>query len=398
MPFDSEDQAVTRTNFTFPAQLLFEDGQKIEGLGFGCQGSCIGELVFNTAMTGYQEILTDPSYAGQIITFTQPHIGNVGCNFEDEEAFSGPARKAALGMVCREFATLSSNWRAKEDLEPWMKERGLMGIANIDTRALTHLLCKEGAQKIAFLAGNEAISNSMALLEALRNWPGLEGKDLAPQVTSLKAAQMREGLWELGEGFTKSKTEKDGNAPLVIVIDYGLKTNILRNLVSAGASVKVLPAQSSAEDIMALQPDGILLSNGPGDPAATARYAVPVIQTFLAHKLPIFGICLGHQLLGLALGGKTIKMHQGHHGANHPVLNLRNGKVEIVSMNHGFTLDEKTLPTNVEASYRSLFDDSNCGIRLKNANVSSVQHHPEASPGPQDSFGLFTEFVERLRK
>nr|WP_229731447.1 glutamine-hydrolyzing carbamoyl-phosphate synthase small subunit [Aquisalinus flavus] len=379
---------------TFPTGILvLADGTVFEGEGFGATGSTVGEVCFNTAITGYQEILTDPSYAAQIITFTFPHIGNVGANDEDIENASPAAATAARGAIFRDRITAPSNYRARLDLSAWMKRRGIIGLAGIDTRALTIMIREKGMPHgvIAHAAsGNFDID---ALQKKATAWPGLEGLDLAKEVTTLQTYPHDETGWVWGTGYGR---QSDPNAPHVVVIDYGVKRNILRRLASAGFRISVVNGQSSFDDIMALKPDGVVLSNGPGDPAATGTYAVPVIKQLIAAKVPTLGICLGHQLLALAIGARTMKMVQGHHGANHPVRDNTTGKVEIVSMNHGFTVDETSLPDNCIATHTSLFDGSNSGIALKDAPAFSVQHHPEASPGPQDSFYLFQRFRELI--
>ena len=376
------------------AVLALADGIVLRGQGVGATGEAVGEVCFNTAMTGYQEILTDPSYAGQIITFTFPHIGNTGVNAEDVEDATVAASSAARGAIFRALPTSPSNYRAQMDLGAWMRRRGIIGIAGVDTRALTASI-RENGMIHGVIAHNPGGSFDMdALIERARSWNGLEGRDLARDVTCDKPFAHRETAWRWHSGYGESAAD----GPHVVVMDFGSKRNILRLLASEGARVTVVPAMTSADEILDLKPHGVLLSNGPGDPAATGEYALPVIRTLLEKKIPIFGVCLGHQLLALAAGAKTQKMAQGHHGANHPVKNLANGKIEIVSMNHGFTVDAETLPDNVEPTFTSLFDGTNSGIRLKDAPAWSVQHHPEASPGPQDSFGVFKEFVDGLRE
>jgi carbamoyl-phosphate synthase small subunit len=370
--------------------LVLADGAVIFGRGFGASGEAVGELCFHTAMTGYQEIMTDPSFAGQIITFTFPHIGNVGTNPDDVEATA----PHALGCVVREDVTAPSSFRNVEPFDQWLKEKGRIGISGVDTRALTRRIRMAGAPN-AVIAHNPAGKFDLKALHAkAKAWPGLEGMDLAIEVTG-KERQWADGGWTLGKGYHLSAASAD--APHVVAIDYGAKDNIFRNLVNAGARVSVLPATATFEQIVALKPAGVFLSNGPGDPAATGDYAVPVIRKLLDTNMPIFGICLGHQLLGLAAGAKTTKMHQGHRGANHPVKRLEDGVVEITSMNHGFSVDTTTLPANVVETHVSLFDGSNCGIAFTDKPVFAVQYHPEASPGPQDSFYLFEKFVEGLK-
>ncbi|WP_187336089.1 glutamine-hydrolyzing carbamoyl-phosphate synthase small subunit [Novosphingopyxis iocasae] len=372
--------------------LLLPSGRAVWGKGFGAEGMRVGELCFNTAMTGYQEVMTDPSYAGQIITFTFPHIGNVGANDEDVEA----DHAHALGCLVREDVTAPSNFRHAQRFDDWMAGEGLIGLSGVDTRALTRLVRREGAPGAVIAYSKEGLFDRDLLMKALNDWTGLEGMDLAGEVTGEETHLWdKGGTWELGSGFADSP--RDG-APHVVAIDYGAKRNIFRNLVRAGARVTVVSARASLDDIMALKPDGVFLSNGPGDPAATGEYAVPVIQGLLERDMPIFGICLGHQLLGLALGAKTAKMFQGHRGANHPVKRLEDGVVEITSMNHGFAVDGGTLPEGVTQTHVSLFDGTNCGLEAKGGRVFGVQYHPEASPGPQDSFYLFEKFVGKLSK
>jgi len=367
--------------------LVLADGTVLWGRGFGAAGHAVGEVCFNTAMTGYQEVMTDPSYAGQIITFTFPHIGNVGTNAEDVEA----NESHALGCIVREDVTAPSNFRSAARFDDWLKANGRFGLAGIDTRALTRRIRLEGAPNGVIAHAPDGKFDIPALLEQARAWPGLEGMDLAKDVTSPTSYDWQGGVWRLGHGY--GGEEGGADRPHVVAIDYGAKRNIFRNLVKAGAKVTVLPATASFDDVMAEQPDGFFLSNGPGDPAATGEYAVPVIRQMLDTGKPLFGICLGHQLLGLAVGAKTSKMHQGHRGANHPVKRLSDGQVEITSMNHGFAVDNATLPTNAKATHVSLFDGSNAGLELADCPAFSVQYHPEASPGPQDSFYLFERFV-----
>jgi len=363
------------------------DGSVLFGHGFGAEGQGAGELCFNTAMTGYQEVMTDPSYAGQIITFTFPHIGNVGANDEDVEA----GNPHALGCVTRELPTAPSSWRAQRSLDYWMQAWGRIGVAGVDTRALTRRIRKGGAPNAVIAHRRDGAFDVDALVAQARAWPGLEGMDLAKSVTTLQTYQWRDGGWAWGRGFARDAAAAD--APHVVAIDYGLKRNILRCLVDAGARVTVVPATASAEEVMAHAPDGIFLSNGPGDPAATGAYAVPVLRTLIATGKPVFGICLGHQLLGLAAGARTTKMHQGHRGANHPVKRLADGRVEITSQNHGFAVEAQTLPEGVTATHVSLFDGSLAGLELEGGRVFGVQYHPEASPGPRDSRYLFERFM-----
>ena len=371
--------------------LVFADGSAVFGRGFGATGDAVGELCFNTAMTGYQEVMTDPSYAGQIVTFTFPHIGNVGTNLDDVEA----DLPHALGCVLRQDVTEPSNFRNVEPFDQWMKEKGRIGLAGVDTRALTRMIRVKGAPNVVIAHDPEGNFDLEALTAKAAAWPGLEGMDLAIEVSAKESRLWKDGVWKLGFGYGKDEAADD--RPHVVAIDYGAKNNIFRNLVKAGARVTVLPATATYEQVMEQQPDGVFLSNGPGDPAATGEYAVPVIRQVLEADKPVFGICLGHQMLALAAGAKTIKMHQGHRGANHPVKRLSDGLVEITWMNHGFAVDSDTLPVNVKATHVSLFDGSNCGIELTDKKAFSVQYHPEASPGPQDSFYLFQRFVEGLK-
>ncbi len=370
------------------ACLALADGTIFHGRGFGATGETVAELCFNTAMTGYQEIMTDPSYAGQIVTFTFPHIGNVGVNPEDDET----AEPVAAGMVVKWDPTAPSNWRAAEDLVSWLRKRGRICIGGVDTRRLTRAIRQQGAPHVALAHDPEGNFDIEALVARARGWSGLVGLDLARDVTCAQSYRWDEMRWAWPEGYTRQSAPQHK----VVAIDYGAKRNILRCLASAGCDVTVLPATATAEDVLALQPDGVFLSNGPGDPAATGEYAVPMIREVLAADLPVFGICLGHQMLALALGARTVKMNHGHHGANHPVKDYETGKVEITSMNHGFAVDSQTLPADVVETHISLFDGSNCGIRVKDKPVFSVQHHPEASPGPQDSFYLFERFAASM--
>lgn len=371
------------------ACLALADGTVFFGHGFGATGQTVAELCFNTAMTGYQEIMTDPSYAGQIVTFTFPHIGNTGVNVEDDET----AEPVSEGMVVKWDPTIPSNWRATEGLSSWLAARGRIAIGGVDTRRLTRAIRQQGAPHAAIAHNPDGIFNTDALVAAARQFPGLEGMDLAKDVTCTQSYRWNEMRWAWPQGYEQQTEPKYK----VVAVDYGAKRNILRCLASVGCDVTVVPATATAEDVLAHKPDGVFLSNGPGDPAATGLYAVPMIQEILAKtNLPIFGICLGHQMLALALGGKTIKMNHGHHGANHPVKDIDTGKVEITSMNHGFAVDAQTLPTGVRQTHISLFDGSNCGIAMDGRPVYSVQHHPEASPGPQDSFYLFEKFAKSM--
>ena len=371
------------------AVIVMADGNVLWGIGVGAETTALGEVCFNTSMTGYQEILTDPSYAGQIITFTFPHIGNVGTNDEDFEA----KLPAARGLVLRQDITSPSNWRSTKHLDEWLKYHKLPGICNVDTRALTNLIRDGGAPSAVICHNDEGVFDLEALYREANAWPGLSGMDLAKTVTCEESYQWEEGTWSQDQG-----SRKRGETPYhVVAIDYGAKHNILRCLVSAGCKVTVVPCTAAANDILSLNPDGIFLSNGPGDPAATGHYAVPVVQELLQSDKPMFGICLGHQILALALGGKTEKMHLGHRGANHPVKDIETGKVEITSQNHGFQVIPDSLPENVAATHVSLFDGSNEGLKLKDKPVFSVQYHPEASPGPQDSHYLFDRFVDLMK-
>jgi carbamoyl-phosphate synthase small subunit len=367
--------------------LVLASGQVIWGRGFGAQGTAVGEVCFNTAMTGYQEVMTDPSYAGQIINFTFPHIGNVGCNPQDFEANSAHA----LGAIVARDVTEPSNFRSTQPFDDWMKAQGRIGISGVDTRALTRLIREAGAPNAVIAHAADGVFDVAALLAQAQSWPGLEGMDLAKAVTTPESYAWDAGLWTLAE-VGEGAAQRDSKSK-VVVIDYGIKQNILRNLVDVGCEVIVVPSDTDFDRIIAHKPDGLFLSNGPGDPAATGVYAVPVIQQWLATKKPLFGICLGHQLLALAVGARTEKMHQGHRGANHPVKRLSDGAVEITSMNHGFAVDAATLPANAKATHISLFDGSNCGFELIDQPAFSVQYHPEASPGPMDSHYLFEKFA-----
>ena len=369
--------------------LVLADGTVVWGKGFGAEGEAVGELCFNTAMTGYQEVMTDPSFAAQIVTFTFPHIGNVGANADDIES----AVEGAVGCVVREEVTRHSSFRAEREFAEWMQAAGKIGLSGVDTRALTRRIRTAGAPNAVIAHDPKGKFDIAALLKRAREWPGLEGMDLARRVSRQKHEGWEGGPWELGQGYAAAPNDA---RPHVVAVDYGSKDNIFRNLVKAGARVTVVPAQTSLDDILALKPDGVFLSNGPGDPAATGEYAVPTIRALLDQDVPIFGICLGHQMLGLAAGAQTSKMHQGHRGANHPVKRLADGVVEITSMNHGFAVDNATLPETVEQTHVSLFDGSNCGIAIKGKKAFGVQYHPEASPGPHDSYYLFEKFVGML--
>jgi len=377
------------------ALLVLDGGTVIEGRGLGATGGAAGEVCFNTAMTGYQEILTDPSYAGQIITFTFPHIGNVGANDDDNETVNAAASSGVRGCVLKADITDPASWRATRHFDTWLKARGIVGIAGVDTRALTARIRDHGMPNGVVAHDPDGNFNLDALKREAAALPSMAGLDLAPDVTTGQSFGWDQTAWRPGQGYGTTQ----GDAPHhVVALDYGIKRNILRLLAEAGCRVTVLPATASAADVLAHNPDGVFLSNGPGDPAATGEYAVPTIRTIVDAGVPTFGICLGHQILGLALGGQTSKMRQGHHGANHPVKDDTTGKVEIVSMNHGFALDRDSLPDTIEETHMSLFDGSNCGIRLKGRPVFSVQYHPEASPGPQDSRYLFERFVEMMRE
>lgn len=371
------------------AALVLADGTVFSGYGIGAEGATAGELCFNTAMTGYQEILTDPSYMGQVICFTFPHIGNVGCNEEDIESRA----PLASGLILREAITEPSNFRAASHLDAWLKEHKLTGITGIDTRALTRHIRTNGAQNCAIaFAGDASVKKAK---EALEQAPDMNGLELAAHATTKENHPWAQKRWQLGEGYSDIASS---SLPHVVAIDYGVKSNILRSLASSGCRLTVVPATATAEEILALKPDGVFLSNGPGDPAATGHYAVPVIKKLVDSGVPLFGICLGHQMLGIALGARTEKMKQGHRGANHPVKDIQTGKVEITSQNHGFAISDMGLPSDIEVTHRSLFDGTIQGIRHKTKPVFSVQGHPEASPGPHDSQYLFTRFLDLIAK
>ena len=382
------------TETPLTGRLVLADGTVIAGQGLGATGSAVGEVCFNTAMTGYQEILTDPSYAGQIITFTFPHIGNVGANREDTETSNLAMRSGVRGCVLRADVTEPSSYRAVERLDQWLKARGIVAITGIDTRALTARIREKGMPNGVIAHEPSGQFDLDRLTAEAKAWPGLLGLDLVPEVTAGQSYTWDESLWAWGKGYGR----QDHPELHVVAVDYGLKRNILRCLAASGCKVTVVPATASAEEILERKPDGVFLSNGPGDPAATGEYAVPEIKKLIDSGKPVFGICLGHQMLGLAIGARTRKMHQGHHGANHPVKDFTTGKVEITSMNHGFAVDGGTLPPEAEETHRSLFDGSNCGLRLKGKPVFSVQYHPEASPGPEDSHYLFTRFINLIRE
>ena len=384
-----------QSNFANEASgaLALADGTVFLGIGAGAAGTAVGELCFNTAMTGYQEILTDPSYAEQVILFTFPHIGNVGANVEDHEESSLNAAKAAVGTVFREAITPPSNWRSEDHFDAWLAKKGIVGLSGVDTRALTRLIREKGMQKCAIQYAPDGKIDTESLIKAAQAWEGLEAADLAAKVDSDAEFDHLERLWDLGTGFVGDSTGEKH----VVVVDFGVKKNILRNLAEVGIRATVVNGDTNFDTIAALKPDGVVLSNGPGDPAATFERSGAMLKTLVESGLPILGICLGHQLLALTLGAKTMKMDQGHHGANHPVKDLETGKVEIVSMNHGFTVDVATLPDGVEESHRSLFDGTNSGLKVADKPIISVQHHPEASPGPQDSFYLFQRFADLMK-
>jgi carbamoyl-phosphate synthase small subunit len=372
--------------------IVLADGSLIEGFGVGATGAAAGEICFNTAMTGYEEILTDPSYAAQIITFTFPHIGIVGVNDEDIEVVNPAAAPAAVGAIMRADLAAPSNFRAQARLDSWLKARGVIGVTGVDTRALTTLIRERGMPNAVIAHAPDGAFDLDALRAMAAHWPGIDGMDLVPAVGATQRYDWDEMSWTLESGFAHRHATRFH----VVAVDYGTKRNILRLLNDCDCAVTVVPATASAEEILALRPDGIVLSNGPGDPAATGEYAVPTVRALLEAKVPLFGICLGHQLLALAVGGRTVKMPQGHHGANHPVKDFLTGKVEIVSMNHGFAVDRASLPENVEETHVSLFDGSNCGLALADRPAFSVQYHPEASPGPRDSHYLFRRFVDMI--
>jgi len=374
------------------ARLVLTDGTVFEGHGVGATGAAAGEVCFNTAITGYQEILTDPSYAGQIITFTFPHIGNVGTNDEDIETSNLQARAGVIGCILKADITDPSNYRSSQHLDAWLKSKGIIGIAGLDTRALTNRIRENGMPNGVIAYSQDGTFDIEALTEQAKAFPGLEGMELAGDVTTAEPYQWDETSWTWADGYGRLAKAKYK----VVALDFGAKRNILRLLADQGCAVTVMPAATKAEDVLAQNPDGIFLANGPGDPAATGEYALPEIRKLVDSGKPVFGICLGHQLLGRALGGTTKKMHQGHHGANHPVKDFTTSKVEITSMNHGFAVEADSLPDGVTETHRSLFDGSNAGLEADGGRVFSVQHHPEASPGPQDSHYLFARFVDRM--
>ncbi|MCB1415983.1 MAG: glutamine-hydrolyzing carbamoyl-phosphate synthase small subunit [Nitratireductor sp.] len=376
------------------AVLVLADGTVIEGQGAGASGDAEAEVCFNTAITGYQEILTDPSYAGQVVTFTFPHIGNIGTNDEDLETFNPAAASGVVGAIFKADITDPSNYRSARHFNDWLKARGIIAMCGIDTRALTAHIREKGLANAVIAHHPDGKFDIAALKKRAAAWHGLEGLDLAKEVTSGQTGHWTQTPWQWDEGYGE-QAATDFN---VVVVDYGVKSNILRLLAGLGCKLTVLPAQATAGEVLSHDPDGVFLSNGPGDPAATGEYAVPMIRGVLERDIPVFGICLGHQMLALALGAKTEKMHQGHHGANHPVKDHTTGKVEIVSMNHGFAVASGSLPEGVTETHVSLFDGSNCGLSLAGRPVFSIQHHPEASPGPQDSHYLFRRFVNLMRE
>ncbi|HMB47669.1 MAG TPA: glutamine-hydrolyzing carbamoyl-phosphate synthase small subunit [Afifellaceae bacterium] len=374
------------------ACLVLADGTVITGTGLGATGQAVGEICFNTSITGYEEILTDPSYAGQIITFTFPHIGNVGTNEEDIETVNMAQASGVRGCILKASITDPANWRATRHLDQWLKSRNIIAICGVDTRALTNLIREKGMPNAVIAHDPQGDFDTEALHRQAAEWTGLEGADLAETVTAAQRYDWTETTWDLQDGYGQQGKTKYN----IVAVDFGMKRNILRLLAERGCNITVLPAQATGQDILSLKPDGVFLSNGPGDPAATGKYSVPAIRQVIDAGVPVFGICLGHQMLGLALGGTTRKMHQGHHGANHPVMDHTTGKVEITSMNHGFAVDADSLPDTVEQTHVSLFDGSNCGLRVRGKPIFSVQYHPEASPGPQDSHYLFDRFLEMI--
>ena len=389
-PLQAKNLQTNHTPELATAAIILADGTVFYGRGIGAQTNAVGEICFNTSLTGYQEIMTDPSYAGEIITFTFPHIGNIGTNDEDIESLTPYAR----GAIIREDITTPSSWRAGQHFDEWLKQHNLPGICGIDTRALTRHIRDNGAPNAVIVHQADGKFDMDALKSQASDWAGLEGMDLAKEVSCTQTYTWDESLWDLKDGYGKQE-----NPDLhIVAVDFGAKRNILRCLAASGAKVTVVPGNTSAEDIMAHKPDGVFLSNGPGDPAATGEYAVPMIKELMNNNMPIFGICLGHQLLALAMGGKTEKMHLGHRGANHPVQDIHTTKVEITSQNHGFMVIPDSLPDDVEVTHISLFDKTNEGIRHKTKPAFSVQYHPEASPGPQDSHYLFDRFVEMIKE
>ncbi|WP_370170298.1 MULTISPECIES: glutamine-hydrolyzing carbamoyl-phosphate synthase small subunit [Hyphomonas] len=386
------EQSKKQASTTATGAIALSDGTIFLGTGAGAEGIHVGELCFNTAITGYQEILTDPSYSSQIVLFTFPHIGNVGSNPDDHEESSAPGANGACGTIFREPITPASNWRSGEEFGDWLARRNIVALSGVDTRAITRLVREQGMQKAAICNKPDGNIDLDALVEAARGWQGLETADLAADVDTDTPFENAQRLWQVAGGFSDMENADHH----VVVVDFGVKKNILRNLAQVGIRTSVVNGDATAEEIFALNPDGVVFSNGPGDPAATIARSGDMIRAVIDKGLPILGICLGHQLLALSLGAKTMKMAQGHHGANHPVKDLATGKVEIVSMNHGFTVDPSTLPAGVEESHRSLFDGTNSGLAVKDRPIISVQHHPEASPGPQDSFYLFQRFADLM--
>lgn len=379
------------------ACIVFADGKIIKGVGLGATGSKVGEICFNTSITGYQEILTDPSYLSQIVTFTFPHIGNVGANSYDIENYSKEANNGAVGAIFKCDITDPANYRSTLHLNDWLKQQGIIAIAGVDTRALTHFIRQNGAPNATIAHDPTGDFDYNGLQKQAQNWSGLNGLDLAEIASAKKSDIWNENSW-CWQNQTYQTSSPSDNLPHIVVIDYGIKRNILRLLRDLNARITIVNAKTRAEEILALNPDGIFLSNGPGDPAATGKYAIPILQKLFEYDVPIFGICLGHQLIALAVGAKTIKMKQGHRGANHPVKDHNSGKVEIVSMNHGFAVDSATLPNHVIETHTSLFDNTNCGLSFVDKDIFSVQHHPEASPGPQDSYHLFKKFKSSVIK
>ena len=376
------------------AVIILADGTLIEGKGCGATGIAEAEICFNTAITGYQEILTDPSYAGQIVTFTFPHIGNVGTNDDDLETLDENKVRGAVGAVFKADITNPSNYRSAKHLDDWLKAKNIIALSGIDTRALTNLIREKGLANCVIAHAPDGNFDFETLRERAASWSGLEGLDLAKEVGHGQSQPWQQKPWVWNEGYSNNGEEKYH----VVAIDFGVKRNILRLLADQGCKVTVMPATATSEEVLAHQPDGVFLSNGPGDPAATGVYSVDMIKGILETDIPVFGICLGHQMLALALGAATMKMHQGHHGANHPVKDHTTGKVEIVSMNHGFAVDSSSLPAGITETHVSLFDGSNCGLAVDGRPVFSVQHHPEASPGPQDSHYLFRRFLNSIKK
>lgn len=376
------------------AAIVLADGTIIMGKGCGATGITEAEICFNTAITGYQEILTDPSYAGQVVTFTFPHIGNVGANNEDQEMLEAGKSDGALGAVFKADITNPSNYRSSQHFNDWLKERGIIAISGIDTRALTNLIREKGLANCVIAHSQDGKFDFEDLKKRAQEWSGLEGLDLAKTVGHGQANPWSEKPWVWNEGYSNSADQQYH----VVALDFGVKRNILRLMAGLGCKVTIMPATASADEVLAHKPDGIFLSNGPGDPAATGEYSVKTIQDILKTDVPVFGICLGHQMLALALGAKTTKMHQGHHGANHPVKDHTTDKVEIVSMNHGFAVDAESLPQGVKQTHTSLFDGTNCGLEVEGRPIFSVQHHPEASPGPQDSHYLFKRFLNLMKQ